>query len=203
MNTTNPDDEVPIYGYDKELRDKLEAKYDVGREQQARAYIADAIGAPVDGEFMDALHDGTVLVHLANAVVPGRLKPNASRLAFKQMENINSFLTVAAELGCPSHELFQTVDLFEAKNPGQVVDAIFSFSRHAAKRGFRIPPLGPKLADKQHRQWTDKQLREGDKYQSPLQMGYSGGATQSTEKVVFGGHKSIVRNADPFHRYQG
>ncbi|KAJ1959778.1 calponin [Dipsacomyces acuminosporus] len=119
------------------------------------------------------------------------------------MENINNFLTVAKEIGCPSYELFQTVDLFEAKNPGQVVDAIFSFSRNAAKRGFSLPALGPRLAESNPRTWTQEQLREGDLYQSPLQMGYRGGANQSTERVVFGGHKSIVRQADPFHRYNG
>ncbi|KAI8320707.1 putative muscular protein, partial [Martensiomyces pterosporus] len=151
----------PVYGYDKEIQDKLAAKYDVERERQARKYIEDAIGESLEGEFLDALHDGTALCKLANAVVPGRIKINTSRLAFKQMENINSFLSTAKEIGCPSHELFQTVDLFEAKNPGQVVDAIFSFSRNAAKRGFSTPALGPKLADSSHRTWTREQLRAG------------------------------------------
>ncbi|KAJ1959779.1 calponin [Dipsacomyces acuminosporus] len=57
----NADDEVPIYGYDKEIRDKLAAKYDVGREQQARDYIEKAVGEPLEGDFLGSLHDGTIL----------------------------------------------------------------------------------------------------------------------------------------------
>lgn len=55
------------------------------------------------------------------------------------MENIATFLAGAEKLGCPKHDLFQTVDLFENKNIVQVVDAIFSFSRFAAKAGFDAP----------------------------------------------------------------
>jgi hypothetical protein len=55
------------------------------------------------------------------------------------MENIAKFLEGCEKLGCPKHDLFQTIDLYENKNPGQVVDAIFSLSRHAAKAGVNIP----------------------------------------------------------------
>ena len=55
------------------------------------------------------------------------------------MENIAKFLQGCEKLGCPKHDLFQTIDLYENKNPGQVVDAIFSLSRHAAKAGCDIP----------------------------------------------------------------
>jgi hypothetical protein len=36
------------------------------------------------------------------------------------MENINKFLEGARELKCPAADLFQTVDLYEEKNPAQV-----------------------------------------------------------------------------------
>ncbi len=62
------------------------------------------------------------------------------------MENINLFLGVLSQIGVPKSDQFQTVDLFEAKNMGQVVDSIFAFSRHATKNGFNGPQLGPKLA---------------------------------------------------------
>lgn len=55
------------------------------------------------------------------------------------MENIAKFLQGCEQLGCPKHDLFQTIDLYENKNPGQVVDAIFSLSRHAAKSGCDVP----------------------------------------------------------------
>jgi hypothetical protein len=52
-----------------------------------------------------------------------------------QMENIAHFLEGAQKAGVPQHDLFQTVDLFEDKNRTQVVDAIWSLSRHAYKNG--------------------------------------------------------------------
>ena len=55
------------------------------------------------------------------------------------MENIAKFLEGCERLGCPKHDLFQTIDLYENKNPGQVVDAIWSLSRHAAKAGCDTP----------------------------------------------------------------
>jgi len=55
------------------------------------------------------------------------------------MENIAKFLEGCEKLGCPKHDLFQTIDLYENKNPGQVVDAIWSLSRHAAKAGCNTP----------------------------------------------------------------
>ena len=68
------------------------------------------------------------------------------------MENINNFLAALTDkLGVPKHDQFQTVDLYEGKNVIQVIDTIFSFSRHAVAKGFDGPLLGPKLADKRVR----------------------------------------------------
>ena len=57
------------------------------------------------------------------------------------MENIAKFLEGCEKLGCPKHDLFQTIDLYENKNPGQVVDAIYSLSRHAVKAGYDVPVI--------------------------------------------------------------
>eukprot|EP01043_Picozoa_sp_COSAG02_P040962 COSAG02_NODE_3356_length_6878_cov_14.421596_3_plen_100_part_00 len=51
-----------------------------------------------------------------------------------QMENIASFLSAATTLGVRASDTFQVVDLFEAKNPFQVVLAIVAL-KHAI-RGF-------------------------------------------------------------------
>ena len=54
-----------------------------------------------------------------------------------QMENIASFLSAATTLGVRASDSFQVVDLFEAKNPFQVVLAIialkFSISGHVPR----------------------------------------------------------------------
>lgn len=64
------------------------------------------------------------------------------------MENINSFLVALEMIGVPKFDQFQTIDLFENKNLGQVVLCISALSRHAQKHGYQGPSLGPKLADK-------------------------------------------------------
>src|ERR1700722_17510854 len=54
-------------------------------------------------------------------------------MPFIQMENISHFLT-ACELppfNMPSHDRFLTVDLYEAKDPAQVLQCIGAFSRVA------------------------------------------------------------------------
>ena len=42
------------------------------------------------------------------------------------MENVNSFPTAAKKYGVPDEEVFQTPDLFEARNLPQVSLCIFS-----------------------------------------------------------------------------
>ena len=42
------------------------------------------------------------------------------------MENVNSFLNAAKKYGVPDEEVFQTPDLFEARNLPQVSLCIFS-----------------------------------------------------------------------------
>ncbi|KAI8596095.1 calponin homology domain-containing protein [Dissophora ornata] len=95
------------------------------------------------------------------------------------MENISKFLEGCERLGCPKHDLFQTIDLYENKNPGQVVDAIWSLSRHAAKAGCNTPILGPKLADKHEVEFSEEVLNAGKNVINTYQYGYNGGANQS------------------------
>ena len=64
------------------------------------------------------------------------------------MENVSQFLSYMEKIGVPRHESFQTIDLYENKNPNQVLDAIYALSRHATKNGYNGPLLGPRLNDK-------------------------------------------------------
>jgi hypothetical protein len=63
-----------------------------------------------------------VLCDLINALEPNSVKKvhKNTSMAFKQMENINSFLIAAEQYGVPASDSFQTVDLYEAKHMGQV-----------------------------------------------------------------------------------
>jgi hypothetical protein len=75
-----------------------------------------------------------------------KVRYKASKMPFVQMENINQFLQALIQMGVPDFERFMTVDLYEEKNMLAVLECIYSFSRHAAKKGYISTPLGPKLS---------------------------------------------------------
>lgn len=111
------------------------------------------------------------------------------------MENINAFLDMAKKIGIPQYELFQTIDLYENKNMYQVMLCILAFSRHAQKKGYQGPFIGPKLAEKQEIHFTDEQLLKS-KAEVGLQYGYTGGANQSG--MCYGKRREVAETAvDP------
>lgn len=71
---------------------------------------------------------------LVNLVSDGPgVRYKQSSMPFVQMENISHFLRVCQSppLNLQPHDLFQTVDLYEAKDPAQVLQCIGAFSRRA------------------------------------------------------------------------
>src|SRR5688572_14512573 len=103
----------------------------------------------------DCVHDGNRnrtklslsfrFYRLVNGLKPDSIrKVNESQMAFKCMENINNFLTKVTELGVPSQEQFQTVDLWERQNLNSVVICLQSLGRKAPN--FGKPGIGPKEA---------------------------------------------------------
>ena len=79
---------------------------------------------------MTAITDPSRLINLA--VSPG-VKFKQSSMPFVQMENISHFLRACQlpPLSLPDHDVFQTVDLYESKDPAQVLQCIAAFSRRA------------------------------------------------------------------------
>ncbi len=71
---------------------------------------------------------------LANLASGGpSIRYKESRMPFVQMENISHFLRACqtTPLNLQPHDIFQTVDLYEAKDPAQVLQCIVAFSRRA------------------------------------------------------------------------
>lgn len=70
---------------------------------------------------------------LVNLATPPGVRFKASSMPFVQMENISHFLRACQSppLNLQSHDIFQTVDLYESKDPAQVLQCISSFSRRA------------------------------------------------------------------------
>ncbi|KAF0992375.1 hypothetical protein HZS_2788 [Henneguya salminicola] len=183
------------FGLTREALEKIEAKYDENTEKTCMEWVDAVIGEKIYTKTgSDAVHeilrDGTILCTLMNKLKPGSIKAiNPSKLAFKQMENINNFLKAAEVYGVSNSELFQTVDLYEKKNMHQVLIALMSLARRAQSNNFNGPVIGPKEATKCPREFSEEQLREG-KTIIGLQMGTNKGATQSGQN--FGKTRSIL-----------
>lgn len=86
----------------------------------------------------------------------------------------------------------RTVDLYEAKNLNQVIDGIHAVGRASQKCStFSGPYIGVKLADKNERNFTEEQLRQGESMMPTLSHG-NHGATASGQ---FDKSRDIVRGA--------
>lgn len=108
-------------------------------------------------------------------------------MAFKQMENVGSFLDAIQKFGVSKMDSFQTVDLYEATNMPQVILTIHALGRKAGTKGKR--GIGPKESQQNVRQFTEEQLRSGEGVIG-LQMGTNKFANQSGQN--FGKTRAIL-----------
>jgi transgelin len=129
---------------------------------------------------------------LANKIKAGTVKKiNNGSMPFIQMENINAFLVACKSIGVPDTDLFMTVDLFEAKNMGQVIQTLHALGRHSQKVStFGGPYIGTKLATANPREFTEEQLRQGESV-IPLQTAGSHGNANASGQ--FDSSREIVK----------
>jgi len=177
------------YGMTAELAAKKDAKYDPELEKEVVQWMALINGESLEGQPLDeALKDGVYLCNLINNLQPGSVKKvNASKMAFKQMENIGLFLQGCESYGVAKMDLFQTVDLYEAQNMPQVLNGIFALGRKAGMKG--KPGIGPKESAENKREFTEEQTRAGQNVIG-LQMGTNKGASQAGQN--FGKTRAII-----------
>mmetsp|Transcript_24662 Transcript_24662/g.36332 ORF Transcript_24662/g.36332 Transcript_24662/m.36332 type:complete len:425 (-) Transcript_24662:182-1456(-) len=122
-SSPKPDSDLSLKQAAKEQRNYLYRKY-------ARNWVEEVTGETLVGEFGIALKDGQVLCKLINAIKPNSVrKIETATMAFKEMENISNFLKACREVGMVEHELFETVDLYEAKDIGRVISCLHALSR--------------------------------------------------------------------------
>lgn len=150
-------------------------------EAEVLQWVFDVLGEKVpSGQYEDILKDGIILCKMMNKIVPGAIKKVAERGSnFQLMENVQRFQAAVKKYGVPEEEIFQTADLFERRNIPQVTLSLYCLARITQKHPeYNGPALGPKMADKNERTFTEEQLRASEG-QVNLQMGYNKGATQS------------------------
>jgi hypothetical protein len=217
-----------VTSLDQDMKNLRMGKYTPQAANQVRTWIQDTLGDPLPpGDLLDALKDGTVLCRLANLAIPKPVKFKKSPMPFIQMENISHFLRACEmpPLNMPSHDRFLTVDLFESKDPAQVLQCLTAFSRVASavspanfpttigpKRSVLSPAntgglVSPSLASPGYAQSrrpsavsngsaTFNPLARNDKPLSPSRTGGSNASRTATPVSPKGGFSSWSRKTD-------
>ncbi|KAH8673736.1 hypothetical protein BX600DRAFT_433353 [Xylariales sp. PMI_506] len=126
-----------VSSLDKDLRKMRLDKYTPAAANEARAWIEAVLGERLpSGDLLEGLKDGVALCKMINlAVGPPGIKFKQSAMPFVQMENISHFLRACQmpPLNLQEHDMFLTVDLYEQKDPAQVLQCLGAFSRAAQK----------------------------------------------------------------------
>ncbi|EYE92830.1 calponin homology domain protein [Aspergillus ruber CBS 135680] len=123
-----------VTSLDKDLRSLRLSRYTPQAAAEVRDWIEEVLQEQLaPGDLLDALKDGVALCKLINLAVSPGVKYKQSSMPFVQMENISHFLRACQipPLNLPPHDVFLTVDLYEGKDPAQVLQCIMSFSRRA------------------------------------------------------------------------
>jgi hypothetical protein len=159
-----------IFSHGSLQANKEEARLVAVAEAATWVAAVTATNPPPQGECADEaevnlqgwLKSGELLCELINRVQPGAVRRiAASSLPFKQMENIAHYIAACRQLGVLAQDLFQTVDLFEGKDVRAVVRNVHSLGRVAQTvASFEGPHLGPKLAVRNERHFSEAQLAE-------------------------------------------
>ncbi|ORY07653.1 hypothetical protein BCR34DRAFT_626391 [Clohesyomyces aquaticus] len=139
-----------VSSLDQDMKNLRMSRYTPQAANEIRSWIEEVLGERLPpGDLLDALKDGTVLCRLVNLAVPNPgVKFKKSQMPFIQMENISHFLRACEQppLNMPAHDRFLTVDLYESKDPAQVLQCLSAFSRIAnSVNPSHIPTtIGPK-----------------------------------------------------------
>jgi len=108
----------------------MTAKFDPERATEAQQWIEQVTGMQFDSDFHESLQSGVLLCELINKLEPGTIaKINKGKMPFMQMENIATYIEASKKLGVPDQYNFMTVDLYEKKNLGQVVQNLITLKR--------------------------------------------------------------------------
>ncbi|KAG5919487.1 hypothetical protein E4U53_003984 [Claviceps sorghi] len=139
-----------VTSLDKDLRRLRLEKYTPAAANEARVWIEEALGQKLSSsDLLEGLKDGVALCKLINlGAPPPGIRFKQSTMPFVQMENISHFLRACQSppFNLHQHDMFLTVDLYERKDPAQVLQCLGAFSRaaHDADPRHFPEPIGPK-----------------------------------------------------------
>ncbi|EMC92449.1 hypothetical protein BAUCODRAFT_78520 [Baudoinia panamericana UAMH 10762] len=187
-----------VSSLDQDMRNLRLARYTPQAAQEVRAWMEDTLGEQLPaGDLLEALKDGVALCKLVNlALPPPGVKFKSSGMPFIQMENISHFLRACEmpPVNLPAHDRFLTVDLFEAKDPAQVLQCLGAFSRkaHALNPSRFRTAIGPRkigAVDSPYQTSTNGSTWRGNRPVSPTKLtpSLTGGSTGSQSNAAGSG----------------
>lgn len=154
--TPTSSDQNASTNLDQDLHLSRDAKYKKS-EKEVVEWIFNVLHTPHNErlqyqryDLIEILKDGYILCQLGDLLnLPNSptKKYKSSKMPFVQMENILFFLKACEMVGVAHDEIFQTVDLFDRKDPYQVIVTLMSFSRRAKETNGAVftEVIGPKV----------------------------------------------------------
>ncbi|KAJ2959329.1 hypothetical protein NQZ79_g5244 [Umbelopsis isabellina] len=147
------------------LFDKMRLEQQKNDQLAAVHFLENTLGCSIS---IDNLHtelkDGVLLCNLVNKLRPNTIKQvGAKDLPFVKMDNITRFLQGARQLGLNTAQLFETIDLFEAKDMTAVINTILTIEKIHTKRKFSEPIIKYKTSlcqDLSHTEDLDAKTKE-------------------------------------------
>lgn len=189
----------PSYGLSRDLEIKNQKKFNIEEALEVLAWIEHVNRTPfvptlatvtTSDQVSDLLKDGVALCLLMNRLMSS---PSCSavnfhknpKMPFHKMENISLFLNACKNFGVSQISCFQTVDLYENKQPYKVVECLRSLAAVAQNKQIRglcpseinFPTWVVKLAENHPRNFPTEVIRQGQVC-IPLQSGTNKCASQ-------------------------
>jgi hypothetical protein len=170
----HPDDYV--FGLDKDVQDKMKAKFDPHKQQLAKCWIEEVTGEkcePVsasDDGFMRWLKDGIILCKLVNKINKNesdykkkwKTKYSKSKMPFTQRENICNYIETCKKMGMKDIDCFVSQDLYDGDNPVKVVGQINGLGALAKEvKSYDGPQFGVKISKENKRVFDAETIRKG------------------------------------------
>ncbi|KAH8588356.1 hypothetical protein B0O99DRAFT_583143 [Bisporella sp. PMI_857] len=175
-----------VTSLDKDMRKLRMDRYTPQAANEVRTFIEESLGEPLaKPDLLDSLKDGVALCKLVNLAAPNTLRFKAKAIMpFVQMENIALFLEACKNppFGLQSHDVFLTVDLYESKDPAQVLQCLGAFSRaaHRLQPSIFPNPIGGKSRGVMSPQGTGTGLVGGGSYGNARGRGVSNASNTSS-----------------------
>ncbi|KAI8336975.1 hypothetical protein BC941DRAFT_470705 [Chlamydoabsidia padenii] len=135
------------------LCDQLRIEQQQSNLLAAKNFLEAILGTTLCNDLHKELQDGVALCRLINCMKPDTVSSiGRKNIPFVKMANISLFLQGAKDLGLQNSDLFQTVDLYEAKDMTAVINTILTLARICNKDGKLNGILGDQKQPRQQQQ---------------------------------------------------